>query len=120
MSEETAIYETTDAPADTRDDRQADRVESLSLLDRVTAAMAYSFGHKIVQAARDLNAAQTAATRIAELAHQAFPTIDPEWVADQILLETEATAARSRIEMANLLADKLLAAIKDGRSTRED
>jgi alpha/beta superfamily hydrolase len=116
MSEETATYETTDAPAAT----QTDRVESLSLLDRVTAAMAYSFGNSIAEAARDLNAAQTAATRIAELAHQAFPTIDPEWVADQILLETEATAARSRIEMANLLAHKLLAAIKDGRSTRED
>ena len=105
MSEETATYETTDAPAAT----QPDRLESLSLLDRVTAAMAYSFGHKIVEAARDLNAAQTAAITIAELAPQAFPTIDPEWIADQILFDTEATAARSRIEMANLLADKLLA-----------
>jgi hypothetical protein len=120
MSEEIAIYETTDAPADARDDRQADRVESLSLLDRSTATLAYSFAAEMVNAAKQLHKDQEHAMALAKSFAQAFPTVDPEWVADQILLETEATAARSRIEMANLLADKLLAAIKDGRSTRED
>lgn len=111
MSEETATYETTDA---------ANRVESLSLLDRKTAALAYEFGAGIVNAAKDLAKAQDDALALAKSAQQAFPTLSQEWVIDQLFAETDQTAETNRIRMANLLADQLLAAIKDDRATSDD
>lgn len=111
MTEQTAAYEISTA---------ADRVESLSLLDRKTAALVYEFGGGIVDAAKRLDEAQAYALALAKSAEQAFPTLSREWVVDHLFAETESTADSTRIRMANRLADQLLAAIKDDRANRED
>lgn len=111
MSEQTAAYEISPA---------ADRVESLALLDRKTAALVYDFAGGIVDAAKRLDQAQEHAIAVHKSAQQAFPTLSSEWLTDLLFIDNTETAASTRIRMANQLADQLLAAIKDDRATRED